>query len=121
MGKGNSGSPTAYVQVEQAFTDGQSSLNWAIGGVRASVYNSDSFLLFNQGGAQGDMDPGWAVEMQSGHTESAAGGQVFYSSNSAGDAFIQLRGCERCCYTTCHHVHVRCQRSTYGVWYWHLH
>ena len=86
-GKGNSGTPTAFVTVEQAFTDAQSSLNWAIGGVRDTVFGSDSALLFNTSYVVGS----WTVEMQSGHTENLGANTIVYGGSGPAGAFT-LRG-----------------------------
>lgn len=68
--KANSGSPTAQVTVSDAFGLSLSGKSWAIGGKRATIAGTNSLKLFSNNSAAGDAMPGWAVEMQSGHSES---------------------------------------------------
>ena len=59
------------VTLDDAPAGTASGLTWGIGGKRASLFsNSDSVLLVINGGSNGDAYPGWAMEFQSGHTES---------------------------------------------------
>lgn len=82
------------VTVEQAFTGSQSNLNWAIGGVRSTVFGSDSLLLIDDGGSAGQGEAGWIFEMQSGHTESTSVTRNFRILGSSGwtQGCPQLRG-----------------------------
>jgi len=58
------------VTVEQAFFGSLTGKAWAIGGTRATLVGSVSWLLFDNNSAAGDAMPGWTVEMKSGHSES---------------------------------------------------
>lgn len=77
------------VTVEQAFTGSQSSLSWAIGGVRATVFGTDSFRLLQ---LSPESSGGWVVEMQSGHTESNTSSRAIYATNDATGGLFTLRG-----------------------------
>lgn len=61
------------VTVEQAYTGSLSGLSWAIGGVRATVFGTESFRILQ---SSGDGSGGWTVQMQSGHTESISSTKV---------------------------------------------
>ncbi len=52
-------------------TSGVGPISWAIGGVRASLTSATSILLVSNNSAAGDAMPGWVIEFQSGHVESA--------------------------------------------------
>lgn len=65
-----SGGATPTVTVSDAFGLNLTTKSWAVGGVRATVAGTNSLKLFSNNSAAGDAMPGWAVEMQSGHTES---------------------------------------------------
>lgn len=63
----DNGAKTVTVTPSPAGT--ASGRTWAIGGKRATLTSSTSRLLVDNGGAAGDAGAGWAIEMQSGHTE----------------------------------------------------
>ena len=60
------------VTVQNGFTISLSGKSWAIGGKRASIGSSTSSKLIENNSGNGDAMPGWAIEMQSGHTETIA-------------------------------------------------
>ena len=87
-----SGGATPTVTVADAFGLTLSSKSWAIGGKRASIGAATSKKLFDNNSAAGDAMPGWAVEMESGHTETIA---ATFDARRAGDQTsgpIILRG-----------------------------
>lgn len=89
-GSSGSGGATPTVTVEQSLAS--TTKAWAIGGKRASIGSATSKKLFDNNSAAGDAMPGWAVEMQSGHTETIA---ATYDLRRAGDTTsgpIILRG-----------------------------
>lgn len=67
-------------------------LTWAIGGKRASIGSASSVLLFDNGGAAGDMGAGWVVEMESGHTESLSARIDYRGPGDTTDGPKILRG-----------------------------
>jgi hypothetical protein len=69
-----------------------SGLTWGIGGKRASIGATTSRLLFDNAGAAGDAMPGWAVEMESGHTETLSDRLVFRRAGDTTSGPITLRG-----------------------------
>lgn len=82
------------VTVEQAFALSLASKNWAIGGVRATVWGSVSKLLLEQGtSSAGDAMPGWTVQMQDGHDETVTtDGVTIRRAGTAADGPITLQG-----------------------------
>lgn len=91
--KAGSGGATPTVTVAEALTISLSGKSWAIGGVRATVGGAVSALLFDNNSASGDAMPGWAVEMQSGHTETLSA--TLSTGRRIGDTtsgMITLRG-----------------------------
>lgn len=91
-GKGNSGGPTAFVTVEQAFTGSLAAKAWAIGGVRASAFGSVSKLLIDNNTGNGDAMSGWAIEMQSAHAETVAATVKCFRAGDVTNGRITLRG-----------------------------
>lgn len=87
----NSGGPTATVTVATAYGLSLTKA-WAIGGVRASIGNTTSIKLFSNNSAAGDAKPGWAEEMQSGHTETLAANFLARRAGDTTDGHIELRG-----------------------------
>ena len=87
----NNGAHT--VAVNEAFTGTLSGITWAIGGKRATVGSATSALLLNNNNAAGDAMPGWAIEMQSGHTEAdIAANLIFKRAGDVTSGPIILRG-----------------------------
>lgn len=82
------------VTVADSFTIASgSAVDYAIGGVRAGIGSTASKKLFDNNGAAGDLQPGWAVEFQSGHAGAAIAGPLDLRAN--GDATtgpITIRG-----------------------------
>jgi hypothetical protein len=70
--KAGSGGATPTVTVADAFGLTLSGKSWAIGGKRASIGSTTSAKLIENNAGNGDAMPGWAIEMQSGHTETIA-------------------------------------------------
>ncbi len=91
-GKAGSGGATPTVTVNEALAISLSGKSWAIGGVRATATGAVSLLLLNNAGGNGDAMPGWAVEMQSGHTESTVGIGLTRPGGDATAGLISLRG-----------------------------
>ncbi len=74
-GKGNSGSPTAYVDVVTAMGGGSNGVSaaWAIGGKLSGIEPANHRLLFLNNSSAGDCLPGWIVEFDnSGYAETLA-------------------------------------------------
>jgi len=90
--KAGSGGATPTVTVETAFSAQVSNKDWAIGGVRATVAGAVSLLLFSNNAAAGDAMPGWAVEMQSGHSETLTGPIDMRRAGDVTSGPITLRG-----------------------------
>lgn len=90
-GTSGSGGPTATVTVATAFGLSLTKA-WAIGGVRASIGSTTSIKLFSNNSAAGDARAGWAVEMQSGHTETIAATYVMRRAGDPTIGNIELRG-----------------------------
>lgn len=68
-------------------------VNYAIGGVRASLAGTNSRLLMEQAAsAAGDASAGWVIEMQSGHTETIATTVNVRVANSTTDGVLTIRG-----------------------------
>lgn len=65
---------------------------WAIGGKRASIAGTLSIKLFSNNSAAGDAMPGWAVEMESGHTETLSATFTLRRSGDFTTGSITLRG-----------------------------
>jgi len=91
-GSAGSGGATPTVTVAEAFTGSLSGKTWAIGGKRASIGAASSKVLFDNNSAAGDAMPGWAVELQSGHTETIAAPLDCRRSGSNSLGPIILRG-----------------------------
>lgn len=68
------------------------SIDWAIGGKRASIASTQSKKLFDNNAAAGDAKPGWAVEMQSGHAETISARLDVRNAGDTTDGPIILRG-----------------------------
>ena len=80
------------VTVGNAFGLSLSGKAWAIGGKRASVTGTTSRKLLENNSAAGDWLPGWAIEMQSGHSEVSS---ATLTNRRAGDITsggVELRG-----------------------------
>lgn len=80
------------VTVGNAFGSSLSGKAWAIGGKRASVTGTTSRKLLDNNSAAGDWLPGWAIEMQSGHSEISS---ATLTNRRAGDntsGGVELRG-----------------------------
>lgn len=90
-GKGDSGTATAFVTVEQAF-QGTNTDAWAIGGMRDTIGGTTSLKMFSNNSAAGDAMPGWAVQMQSGYTETLAATYNIRRSGDQTSGLIELRG-----------------------------
>ena len=83
------------VTVSNAFRisiPGGDSVDWAIGGKRASIGGTTSAKLFSNNGAVGDAMPGWIVEMESGHAETLAAAYAIRRGGDLTDGPITLRG-----------------------------
>ncbi len=91
-GSAGSGGATPAFTVSPALSAGVGPVAWAVGGVRATVMGSVSFLLFNNNTADGDLKPGWTVEMKSGHSESASNPKDIYGAGDTTSGPITLRG-----------------------------
>lgn len=81
---------TASVTVDAAFDlNISSTIIWAIGGVRATVFSTTSYKILGNNAAAGDGDGGWIIEMQSGHVEpSTTSINILVSGSVAKGAFI---------------------------------
>ena len=88
---GPSGLPWT-VTVANGYTTSASNFNWAIGGQRLTISSATSLKLFNNNSANGDAMPGWAVEMQSGYTETIAATFNLYRAGDFITGNIELRG-----------------------------
>lgn len=82
----------ATLTTSQGVNTGATNTSWAVGGKRASVFGTNSAKLYTNNGAAGDAMPGWIVEMQSGHSESAATAIVFRRAGDTTSGPIVLRG-----------------------------
>jgi hypothetical protein len=81
---------TKIVTTTQSLTaeTGNSGITWAIGGSLATLNSTNSVKLVANG-AGADMQPGWAIEFQSGHTEApAATITIQKNGTSAGNVSI---------------------------------
>lgn len=90
-GKAGSGGATPTVTVANAFGLNLTTKSWAIGGKRASIGGTTSSKLFANGGANGDMLPGWTCELQSGHAETISNLNM-YRAGDLTSGPITLRG-----------------------------
>jgi hypothetical protein len=79
------------VTVEQAFTGSLSGKSWAIGGIRDTLAGSDSSMLYNRDGADGDAEPGWIVELGDGYTETVTS-SIDWQAEGTNQLLIVLRG-----------------------------
>ncbi len=87
----DNGAKTVTVTPNPAGTS--SGLTWAIGGKRASIGSTSSRLLFEQAAsANGDLMPGWTIEMQSGHTETITSRITWRRSGDTTSGPCLLRG-----------------------------
>jgi hypothetical protein len=92
IGSAGSGGATPTFTVNEAYTGSLSGLSWGVGGVRATIANSVSQLLFSNNSAAGDAMPGWTVEMQSGHSEVVSANLDFRRAGDTTSGPITLRG-----------------------------
>jgi hypothetical protein len=90
--KAGSGGATPTVVVANAFGLSLTGKDWAIGGKRASIGGTTSKKLVENNSASGDLMPGWAVELESGHTETLAAGWTCRRSGDTVDGPITIRG-----------------------------
>jgi Right handed beta helix region len=65
---------------------------WAIGGARATIAGTNSLKLFSNNSSSGDAMPGWAIEMQSGHTETLSANFILRRAGDLTSGPIILRG-----------------------------
>jgi hypothetical protein len=77
------------VTVNETIAGTTSGLNWAIGGKRATLAGSSE--LYDNGGAAGDLEAGWVVELASGFTETITTAINIRCSGTA-DNLIVIRG-----------------------------
>lgn len=92
-GKAGSGGATPTVTVANAFGLSLSGKSWAIGGRRASLFSdSNSYKLVENNGGNGDLLPGWIVELQSGHTETRSSDINLRRAGDTTDGQIVVRG-----------------------------
>ena len=68
------------------------SIDWAIGGKRASIGGTTSVKLFTNNLSVGDAMPGWIVEMESAHAETLTAALTFSRDGDVTDGPIALRG-----------------------------
>ena len=87
-----SGGATPTVTVSNAFGISISGKSWAIGGVRASINSTSSRKLFENNSGNGDLMPGWIIEMQSGHTETVTSRITWRRAGDTTDGPCVLRG-----------------------------
>lgn len=80
------------VTVANAFSLSASGLTWAIGGKRASLLGTNSSKLLENNSGNGDLLPGWTVEMESGHTETRASTINCRRDADATDGRITVKG-----------------------------
>lgn len=76
----------------QELNTGATDTAWAIGGKRASIGATTSVKLFENNAAAGDAMPGWAIEMESGHSETIAATITWRRDGDTTDGPITLRG-----------------------------
>lgn len=95
VGKDNT-AKTVTITSGQNFTANATGLSWAIGGVRATLFNDSysSKLLSNASATNtvGDAMPGWIIELGSGHTESTSGNVLIRQPGTTTDGCITIRG-----------------------------
>lgn len=80
------------VTVSDAFGTSLSGLSWAIGGVRATVFGTNSVKLLENNSNNGDMMPGWILEIQAGHTESFSSTVRTRRAGDTTDGAITIKG-----------------------------
>lgn len=86
-----SGGPTATVTISEAVQAVQTKA-CAVGGKRLTIGSATSIKLFSNNSAAGDAMPGWAVEMQSGYTETLSATYTLRRAGNQTDGLIELRG-----------------------------
>jgi hypothetical protein len=91
-GSAGSGGATPTVTVSPALSISIVNKTWAIGGKLATIGSTSSEVLFDNNGAAGDAMPGWAVEMESGHTETIGTTFDMRRSGDQTSGPITLRG-----------------------------
>lgn len=83
------------VTVSENLGPNQSTIrNWAIGGVRASVYGS--VRLLDNNGAAGDAMPGWTLELEDGYTETLGSTLNFRRAGTPGGGRLRFQAAPGC-------------------------
>ncbi len=83
---------TKVVTVATTYSVTEGSRTWAIGGKRASIGSTNSRILFERASSTGDIQAGWIVEMESGHTETITSTFNFRCDGDITNGPIILRG-----------------------------
>lgn len=76
----------------RASIPGGDSIDWAIGGVRATLAGSQSIKLVDNNTGNGDAMPGWVIQLQDGHSETAGSAINIYRAGDNTSGAITLRG-----------------------------
>lgn len=92
-GISGSGGATPQFTVAEALALSASGKSWAVGGKRASIGSTTSRKLFEHpSSANGDLMPGWIIEMQSGHTETITSRITWRRAGDTTSGPVILRG-----------------------------
>lgn len=87
-----SGGATPTVTVANAFGLSLSGKSWAIGGKRATIAGTTSAKFYSNNSAAGDAQPGWTLEMQSGHSETIAATQTIRRAGDLTTGAFTIQG-----------------------------